>query len=54
MKGVYMTITPISSTGNAHYNNNQDYMNKDSKNKYIEISYKEFLEELHMEQTEQM
>jgi hypothetical protein len=49
-----MIITPISSVGTRdnRRNNKNDKQNKD--NKTIPISFKEFLWELHLEQTEQM
>jgi hypothetical protein len=50
-----ITITPISSMGTRDDKNQRNKKNdKYNDNKYNPISFKEFLDELHLEQTEQM
>jgi hypothetical protein len=46
-------VTPISSVGTRDYRDNKSKHNSSKEYKTDPMSFKEFLEELHMEQTEQ-
>ena len=49
-----ITITPISSTGDAHYTKDNNQKQDRKENKYYNTTFQEFINDLEMELRERM